>query len=165
MDAVPLTKVCTKCRERKPVEMFDRHSRRVGLNGYQAHCKACRISHQRAKRAADPAAAAAYIRAWNLRKKYGLSLQEFEQLMMRQDGCCAICHQPPRLRRFVNRWKTKADIAVLIVDHDHRTGAVRGLLCNECNRALGLFHEDPALLHSALEYVTGTPGARGVLGG
>ena len=63
-----------------------------------------------------------------------------------QGGLCAICGQPPKPDgvRAAGR---------LHVDHDHVTGAVRALLCNECNRALGYLRDDPNLMRAAAEYV------------
>lgn len=57
------------------------------------------------------------------RKQLGLTIEDYERLLAAQGGGCAICGATPKTRR-------------LDVDHDHRTGAVRGLLCHRCNRAL-----------------------------
>jgi hypothetical protein len=88
-----------------------------------------------------PAAKARYIRDANLKALYGMSLVQYERLLAEQDGRCAICGPPPRGKR------------PLDVDHDHRNGQVRGLLCGNCNRTLGLLDEDPALFDKAKEYV------------
>jgi hypothetical protein len=82
------------------------------------------------------------ILASNL-KKYGITLAEYERLLKKQKGVCAICKKPEydaRQRR-------------LSVDHDHETGRVRGLLCARCNRALGMFNDNPELLRSAARYL------------
>lgn len=76
-----------------------------------------------------------------LQRKYGISLEEYHELLERQDGGCAICGVEP------------ADCAVLDVDHDHETGRVRGLLCNAHNRALGLFKDNAAWLQKAVDYL------------
>lgn len=74
-------------------------------------------------------------------KAYGISLADYEQMLVEQDGRCAICGQPPKDRR-------------LAVDHDHETGRVRGLLCyGHCNRAIGLLRDNPELLRRAAEYL------------
>lgn len=57
---------------------------------------------------------------------YGITPEQYAELFRKQNGMCAICHQPPR-------GKMKS----LSVDHDHNTGKVRGLLCITCNRAVG----------------------------
>ena len=59
----------------------------------------------------------------NLKQRYGITLEQYEQLLVKQEGVCSICHRVPRTKP-------------LAVDHDHKTGTVRGLLCLWCNRAL-----------------------------
>jgi Recombination endonuclease VII len=88
-----------------------------------------------------PAAKARYIRDANLKALYGISLVQYERLLARQGGVCAICGRPPRGQR------------PLDVDHNHTTGQVRGLLCGNCNRALGLLEENPILFDKAKEYI------------
>lgn len=82
------------------------------------------------------------FRNWSLRKKYGIEPEEYDRLFVKQHGRCAICdrHQSELNRR-------------LAVDHDHSTGVVRALLCDGCNRGLGMFHDDPILLQSALSFL------------
>lgn len=70
---------------------------------------------------------------------YGLSTEAYEAMFAEQGGKCAICRRPPS--------------GALHVDHDHETGAVRSLLCSDCNTGLGLFQEAPALLRAAEEYL------------
>jgi len=81
-------------------------------------------------------------RVHNLKKKYGLSYEEFQSMYETRAGLCDICKGPSEEGR------------LLSVDHCHKTGKVRGLLCGPCNRALGLFKDDPILLQKALEYVS-----------
>jgi len=76
-------------------------------------------------------------------KKYGLTHQEYDQLLRNQEWKCAICGGEPEA-----------------VDHDHETGVVRGLLCIECNAGIGLFADSRDRLHSAIRYLTSPP-ARG----
>lgn len=72
-----------------------------------------------------------------LRTEYGLTTEDYENLQVAQQWRCAICEKEKQL----------------IVDHNHSTGKVRGLLCNPCNQALGLFKDDPARLRSAIAYL------------
>lgn len=76
-------------------------------------------------------------------KKYGITPGDYDQLLAEQDGVCAICAQPESIEG-----------RVLAVDHDHQSGAVRGLLCGRCNRAIGLLLDDPELLTRAANYLT-----------
>jgi hypothetical protein len=77
-------------------------------------------------------------------KKYGLTRGQYDMLLRIQNGVCALCRRPPKNIR-------------LHVDHDHRTGAVRGLLCHRCNRGLG-YIQNPVVLLAAAEYVLGHTG-------
>jgi hypothetical protein len=76
-----------------------------------------------------------------LRRRYGISPEEYNQLFEAQGGVCAICHRPCRSGR------------ALAVDHDHHTGKVRGLLCVCCNQAIGAFGDDPEVMSRALRYL------------
>lgn len=80
-----------------------------------------------------------------LRKKYGISLEEYLQLATDQDGVCAICLKPEPVK---NRQ--------LAVDHNHETGKVRGLLCSRCNPALGYLEDDPLRAEAAARYLRRT---------
>ena len=73
-------------------------------------------------------------------RSYGLTLEEHEQLMSDQGGKCWICQGDNGLK-------------ALCIDHDHKTNNVRGLLCNLCNRAIGLLRDDPELIDKAAEYI------------
>lgn len=81
-------------------------------------------------------------RAANLMKKFGMTVAEYDALLEAQQSACAICRSSePRGRGRFH------------VDHDHNTGTVRGLLCNECNAGLGKFKDDPQLLEAAMTYL------------
>lgn len=73
------------------------------------------------------------------RSRFGISLDEVEALVAAQGGRCAICNEVPR--------------GVLCVDHCHRNGRVRGLLCRKCNMGIGLLRDDPELLAQAAAYL------------
>jgi len=78
-------------------------------------------------------------RRFNLKNLYGMSVEDYNGIVARQGNVCAICGNGREGR--------------LHVDHDHETGAVRGLLCNRCNRAIGLFEDDPIILRRAIAYL------------
>ena len=82
-----------------------------------------------------------------LRRTYGMTVQQYAQLYVKQGGRCAICGGEGFLLN-----KTRHKIK-LVVDHDHSTGKIRGLLCHNCNRALGLFHDNLDHLNNALNYL------------
>lgn len=72
-------------------------------------------------------------------KKYGLTIEEYEEKYKQQDGKCAICEIQPLER--------------LNIDHCHETGKVRDLLCRNCNHALGNVNDDPDLLRRLISYL------------
>ena len=77
-------------------------------------------------------------------KLYGLSMEDYEQMNESQGGKCAIC----------GGTESRSDSdAGLVVDHDHATGEVRGLLCNLCNTGLGAMRDDESLMLAAIEYL------------
>lgn len=82
------------------------------------------------------------MRARDLRRRYGLTPEQYAAANDNQGGVCAICRRPCARR------------SRLSVDHDHSTGVVRGLLCDSCNLGIGKFDDDPDLLKSAMEYLT-----------
>lgn len=101
-----------------------------------------------AARARPDRAVPGYARAAHLRRKYGLSIEQYEALLAQQEGGCAVCGGLNRGRH-------------LEVDHDHACcpgdtscgGCVRGLLCGPCNKAIGQLRDDAALLRAAADYL------------
>lgn len=83
---------------------------------------------------------------YSLKKNYGLSREDYAALLAGQRGRCAICGCPERRL-------TKGKATALAVDHCHVGGHVRGLLCADCNRGLGMFGDDPKRLAAAIEYL------------
>lgn len=81
----------------------------------------------------------------HLAKQYGLSLDDYDQMLDEQGGVCAICNQP-ETRRY------RGEITNLVVDHNHQTGRVRGLLCSRCNWKLDEFIDDPDWPKRAMRY-------------
>ena len=79
-------------------------------------------------------------RRWFLRKQYGISPEQYEQMLADQGGKCATCRREDPKKR-------------LAVDHDHETGEVRGLLCGPCNRFLGWINENPEVLRVMTAYL------------
>lgn len=83
-------------------------------------------------------------RGYDLKRTYGLSLEDYKHLLEKQNGVCAICQQPETVDRYKN----------LAVDHCHETGKIRGLLCVNCNKGLGHFKDKKESLKRALEYLS-----------
>lgn len=136
---------CTRCKEIKPFEEFVKRGPKRG--GYGTECKACKRVRSSEEYHASPIEQAR-IRGKNLKKNFGITLEEYNAMLTLQNGLCAVCRKEetridPR-RRIVSS---------LAVDHDHTTGAIRGLLCYTCNMALGFLQEDPDRIQSLLAYL------------
>jgi hypothetical protein len=78
---------------------------------------------------------------------YGISLDAYKAMLEAQGGACAVCKQPERLR------DSKGKVKRLALDHNKKTGVIRSLLCNGCNRALGYANEDPEVLRTLARYL------------
>lgn len=87
-------------------------------------------------------------RAWRLSSAFGLTIEDYEAILAHQGGVCAICG------------RKQADLSTsrrLHVDHSHKSGLVRGLVCWFCNTAIGKFRDDPDLLEKASKYLRSPP--------
>ena len=95
-------------------------------------------------------------------KKYKRQLlideSKYEELNQKQNGLCAICNKYETSKSHKNRIRTDIDLNLTIkrlaIDHNHKSGKVRGLLCSKCNTALGLFQDSIAIIKSAITYLS-----------
>lgn len=113
-----------ECRICKKVKPLSEFYFRKDNNSYRSECKSCLIAKTRLKTT-------------------GWSSEEYENQWCRQEGKCAICGCTLNSSRY-----TKAS-----GDHDHKTGKLRGILCNNCNTAIGLMKENPYRLECAIRYL------------
>jgi hypothetical protein len=104
--------------------------------------KAYMREYARRMRAANPD----YHKSLKIKKMYGITIDTYNEMLTEQKGCCAICAKPESN-------EIKGKVTSLAIDHDHATGAIRALLCSNCNRGLGLFNDSVELLAKAHEYV------------
>lgn len=118
---------CRKCKISKPITEFRFAKKARG--GYESRCKECSRGEQLDQR---------------LKKQYNISRSEYDAINESQSGLCASCHRPPR---------GKGQASTLHVDHNHTTGKTRGLLCTQCNTALGLLDDSIEILLMAAEYL------------
>ena len=157
-------RLCIACRKRHPLDAFG-----IDRRYHDGRCKYCRKCARekwkhwasknpervrdaargvsRRAREADPEKQKLALRSSRLKCKYGITLKEFLGLIEAQGGRCLIC-----TAEMVPRAQGRDKRALLAcVDHDHSTGKIRGVLCNNCNRGLGLFGEDVLRLRLAAE--------------
>lgn len=152
-----MSKTCTKCKVEKPYTDF--HKDKYQKDGYRCSCKSCQqIAHikryekdpegQKArakdyrKRLKESSPEKLFIsnRRTKLKRSYNISLEDYDTLLLSQDNRCKICGKEPSAK-------------LLAVDHCHTTGKVRGLLCSNCNTALGLVKDNKELLSRMITYL------------
>lgn len=142
--AVEEQRRCTRCGEVKPVTDFPREGKARSRYPY---CKPCKASYMRERRLRIIAELGEdgwrrIVAEYNIRR-YGITLDDFTALIERQGGGCAICGSAT----------PTGNHGRLVVDHDHETGAVRGVLCGDCNAIIGLAKESAARLRAAADYI------------
>lgn len=120
---------CNSCGQMKPPSNFAKSGR--GSRSYCGHCYECHKENQYI-----------YQRRTVLKRKYNISMEDYDRMLDAQGHKCALCGKG-------NYTEGK----VLAVDHCHKTGDVRGLLCGPCNQAIGMLQDSPALILKAAKYV------------
>jgi len=139
-----MEKLCPSCGFIKPLASFAiRKSGRVGHP--VAHCTPCRVAKNKKRRADNPEHVLHIERKSKFKRLYGITFEAYEKMLAAQGGKCAICSKdtPSARTKFFS------------VDHCHKTGKVRGLLCTSCNRGLGFFNDSPSALEAAAKYLVG----------
>jgi hypothetical protein len=139
------SKVCCVCDTRKPFSDFYNYKNKNDGKSYR--CKCCDNLARDKWRENNPESAYRSMRGRNLRHQYGIGITEYEELLEKQGGCCAICGATENSTAGSRKeWNFS-------VDHDHTTGEIRGLLCNNCNRGLGLLGDTYESVQKAAEYL------------
>lgn len=129
------TKICKQCGKEGHLEAFQKDISKK--DGVRPECKVCTAANRKKRYSATT------NRKNNMQKNFGKGILDiYQKLFDEQGGVCAICKSPEN-----GRYKH------LSVDHCHDTGKIRGLLCNNCNRGIGLLKDSPELLKNAIEYV------------
>ena len=135
-------KQCKTCLETKTTDLFYKNT---GKKGFRANCKTCHNKANQQWKLDNPDRAKELFNRGN-KKRFGLTPEQYEVMVKSQNGVCAICQTQD----------------ILAIDHDHSCCpenlkscgfCIRGLLCGKCNRAIGLFNENPEILRSALIYL------------
>jgi hypothetical protein len=158
-------KTCSKCKEKKPLSEFRPEMCRGGRLG--SHCKKCHAQYARdwyfkhreeilpraeryrkehlegnrisSKKWQDKNRSTAHARY--IKNTYGITVAIYNSMIESQRGVCRICGSVPHAGKRLN------------IDHAHRTGAIRGLLCHSCNSAIGMLRDDPNIADAAADYL------------
>lgn len=134
----PLCRTCGKVKTRD--DFYKRSNRKSGL---QHRCKSCVDEYSKQPNVKERA----QYNSWksHLSKNYGITPDDYFKMYNEQKGCCKICGtDTPCTTRRNNRF---------FIDHCHKTGKIRGLLCNTCNRGIGLLKDSSEILARASEYL------------
>jgi hypothetical protein len=133
-------KYCPKCKADKPLALFNKHAKEG--DGLQRLCRDCQKESNRKYLSTEKGAGT--IRRGHLRRKYRIDPQTYTELLASQGNRCKICgvdsNQDSRAGYFV-------------IDHNHATGDIRGLLCTKCNALLGLALDREDILDKARQYL------------
>jgi hypothetical protein len=154
-------KFCSGCGGTKAITSFGKQKSRP--DGVEYRCKNC-MKNYRSKRYSNPKIKRKLLKssaAWreknpdsdvnkHLMRKYGISLEQYNNMFQIQNGLCGICGKKESTRR---RKKTEGNER-LAVDHCHETGVVRGLLCFKCNTAIGSLGDNEEMVMRVIFYLT-----------
>ncbi len=136
-------KKCSKCKEIKSYLSF---SKNVSTkDGKEYSCKTCHSARFRRYKANNKAKVQKQTKRANLKRKYGLTLEAYEEMLIRHSNRCAIC------ATLISDLTLQG--SYICVDHNHVTGKVRGLLCNDCNQGLGRFKDNLLIIDNAKLYL------------
>lgn len=133
-EAIEDPRVCRTCGEMKLADDFHRHQ-----GGRRVHCKECMRAQHRARYRSTNGKDRVFDQS--LRRLYGITLDEYNQMLARQEHLCALCGERPDTSRRMH------------VDHDHATGKIRALLCHHCNLLIGNAKESTERLRQAIAYL------------
>lgn len=146
-NAMPTMRMCTVCKTAKPFEDFydglKSKKQRYSTNKKYLHsrCKECDHARVRIYHKDNKQRLRKQMLIRHRFREYGLTEEQYNNMVLSQNNLCAICNNPS---------KNKA----LAIDHNHKTGEVRGLLCQNCNLAIGLFKENIIIFNKAIEYLS-----------
>jgi hypothetical protein len=140
MDGGRSLKKCYDCGEHKEYSNF--YKNRAKKDGHSDECKSCGRVRNRKHYVNNKEKWHASTERSRRRRLYGMEEGDYEKLLEKQKGRCAICGTD-----------TPTGRGKFHIDHCHSSGVVRGLLCSRCNQAIGLLQEDEHILTRALEYV------------
>jgi Autographiviridae endonuclease VII len=144
-------KRCSKCKKVKSISEFYNAGIKKYPRRLRSDCKTCVKEIKRSYESKYKARQwykdnPEKIRNKKFKTKYKFTLEEYKILLKKQNGLCAICKKPEK----------ESAKGKLAVDHCHKTGKIRGLLCFNCNVGIGNLRDSPILLEKALEYLNAT---------
>ena len=136
------TRVCRECKIEYPIEHFYKHvGPRTSIGYRRPTCKACCYKHSMKWQKSNPDKSKVYRRRNKLKKKYGISLEQYDEMLKKKNCVCYICHRSEPNGKPLNE------------DHCHKSGIIRKMLCTKCNFTLGLMDEDKTFINRLIDYI------------
>lgn len=140
-----MEKRCSCCKQNKEVGQFFKEKAKP--DGYSNYCKECtsirgKVRYREKYPLKDGTRSLFSLREWHLKTKYNITEDQYNNMLQEQSNRCLICNS-----------ESNAESKKFAVDHCHKTGKVRGLLCSECNSGIGFLKENPDIMLSAIEYL------------
>jgi DNA-directed RNA polymerase subunit RPC12/RpoP len=129
---------CTQCKKEKSENDFYIRKNRLNSKGRLSECKECTKSRNSKRYKKDPD----LINDMRAAKTYGLTLEQVQEMREKSGGICSICNR-----------EGKHHHKRLVIDHDHKTGKVRDLICSTCNSMIGWCGEDTQTLQNLIDYL------------
>ena len=134
-------KSCCTCKKDKPISYFYKNKREK--DGHHRQCKSCMSKYNRNdahKQANKNYRTTDKCRSGHLKRRYGITIEQYDEMFEAQDGVCSLCGLPELGKR-------------LAVDHDHTTGEVRSLLCQQCNCLIGFIENKNLDINEIKQYL------------
>ena len=148
-DLIAGLKTCPNCKQKKSFRDFVIRQSGNRIGQAVAYCKICNLQKHKKIKERDPSIYRRIEWPSKLKNLYGITVDNYYQMLENQNGGCGICGTKvpsARKRKYVTQ-------EMFFVDHCHLTGKVRGLLCGKCNRGLGCFEDEPEKLEEAANYL------------
>lgn len=147
-------KECVDCKVIKPFTEFYKRGKvryekyKNTSAGYHLWCKECNSIRRHNFYIGNATKVKDQDRNSKLKSAYGITITDFNEMLVKQQGCCAICKCKPEQQNNTDKRRQN-----LSIDHCHTTGKVRGLLCTGCNLALGYVKDNPNTLKEMINYL------------
>lgn len=141
LKVIPKQKKCSSCMETMPAEAFALD--KTTSTGLNSRCRPCHSAYYKNYYGKTKEKHRNKARANHLKRVYKIDATTFEAILQVQGGGCAICGET----------KCSTNKRHLCVDHNHKTGAIRGILCDTCNVGIGNLKDDVKLLRNAIAYL------------
>lgn len=141
-----MSKVCTKCKTEQPFSEFSK--KKKYKDGLSSWCKECHREYDRNwNKNQEPVKKTERGRRNKLKQSYGITVEQYTEMLIKQNHKCGVCQKD----------ETEVHKKRLFVDHCHTTGNVRGLLCHNCNTAIGLLKDSVQTALQAATYLSRYP--------